>query len=156
MALPWHCRPAVELPPQIRRTANAIWQLWIDAHLTYSFSCRLGEPIFATPTKYNCIFAYKLLVFAGIPEHFTLAWYGRWGALDACKILPQGVGTICPHVWEIIFPRKNICVHAPFYCLSHVLSSLALSFVFQAKCHRQNDRPTVRSLHCFHEKVALT
>ena len=36
---------------------------------------------------------------AGLPQAvgYFLTLYGRWEALDGCKILPQGVGTICPY-----------------------------------------------------------
>ena len=99
----------------------------------------IGGACFCDPKKYNYILKYKLLVFAGIPEHLIFAWYGRWGALDACKILPQGVGTICPHVWEITFPLKNMCGCVFLLFFTCHLQSVAFS-MFQTKCHRQNDR----------------
>ena len=34
------------------------------------------------------------------------ALYGFWEGLVWCEILPQGVGTICPYFWEVIFCAK--------------------------------------------------
>ena len=34
------------------------------------------------------------------------ALYGFWEGLVWCEILPQGVGTICPYFWEVIFFAK--------------------------------------------------
>ena len=35
-----------------------------------------------------------------------LGLYGFWEGLVWCKILPRGVGTICPYFWEVIFFAK--------------------------------------------------
>ena len=53
------------------------------------------------------------------------ALYGFWEGLVWCKILPQGVGTICPYFWEVIFFCENrevlticfgpICDHSPHF-----------------------------------------
>ena len=40
---------------------------------------------------------YKLLVLAGNPHILIFVLYVRWNFLDACKILPWGVGAMSPY-----------------------------------------------------------
>ena len=42
-----------------------------------------------------------------IPKTLIWSLYGTWEALDACKILPQGLGTICPSFLELQKITKN-------------------------------------------------
>ena len=64
----------------------------------HTLNCRLGETILATPRNIiiDLYINYKYWPVHTQPRFSAL--YGRWDALDACKILPRGVGTICPHV----------------------------------------------------------
>ena len=64
------------------------------------------------------------------------ALYGTWEGLVWCKILPRGVGTICPYFWEIWLSTTNVHFFEYYYC---VLKPL-LSSMFEAKSYRQNDR----------------
>ena len=65
--------------------------------------------------------------------------YGTWEGSLWCKILPQGVGTICPYFWEICLLTKNVHFDTRFVCYRSV-SKIKLSWMFETKCYRQNDR----------------
>ena len=84
----------------------------------------------------------------GTPQNRFLALYGRWEALDGCKILPQGVGTICPYFWEIWLSTKNVHFDARFVCYYCVFKPL-LSSMFETQCYRQNDQTDHRIIAWF-------
>ena len=84
---------------------------------------------FGDPPKYNYRFVYKFLVLAGTPQNFVVALYGRWEALDACGILPRGVGMICPHFWETTSPPKAMCGCPFLLIITCVLQSVTFLYV---------------------------
>ena len=46
---------------------------------------------------------------ADIPTNRFWALYGTWDGLVWGKILPRGVGTICPYFWQVRFLTKRVC-----------------------------------------------
>ena len=88
------------------------------------------------------------LVLAGAAETQIFRLYCSWAALDACKMFPQGVGTICPWFWEIWHSTGNAHFDTRFVCYYCVFKPL-LSFMFEAKCDRQNDQTDHRIISWF-------
>ena len=62
-----------------------------------------------------------LLEIAVFLKNWFFALYGFWEGLVWCEILPQGVGTICPYFWEVIFLLKSRSVN-------YLFSGLFLTF----------------------------
>ena len=71
----------------------------------------------------------ELIVLASAPQEWFFAFYGRWEVLDAGKILPRGVGTICPHFWEITFPPTNMCCSPFLVIMACVLQCVTFLYV---------------------------
>ena len=82
------------------------------------------------------------------------ALYGSWGGLVWCKILPRGVGTICPYFWEVIFLQKSRSVNYVFCraCFSFLRSSHPPQALFCKQKWRSWDSMTC-NLHVFHEFI---
>ena len=51
------------------------------------------------------------------------ALYGFWEGLLWCKILPSGVGTICPHFWEIWISTGNVYLFVLYHIIYYVRSN---------------------------------
>ena len=69
------------------------------------------------------------------------ALYGSWEVLDGCKILPRGVGMICPYFWEICFFTRHMCLDIQYLLYYYMcFETCSLSSMFETKCYRQNDR----------------
>ena len=48
----------------------------------------------------------EIRILLDMAQNRFFALYGFWEGLVWCEILPQGVGTICPYFWEVIFFAK--------------------------------------------------
>ena len=69
------------------------------------------------------------------------ALYSSWDGLVWCKILPRGVGTICPYFWQVSFVTKNMCFDIQYLLYYYMyFKTVSLSSMFETKCYRQNDR----------------
>ena len=109
--------------------------------------CLYRELISAARVPIVIRMIYKFLVSAGTPKIRFFAFYGRWEALDACEILPRGMGTICP-----FFEKSHLGVDA--LPIDDCMCSPIFHFLL---CFKQSGTgkmtvSTVGSYHCFHEK----
>ena len=96
---------------------------------------------------------------------FVFSLYGFWEGLVWCKILPRGVGTICPYFWEVIFSAKRWEVSTIFFrayfrlfpesgnprSVNYVFSGIFSGFAVIRRiidgiwCHSSNFRPDLVS-----------
>ena len=56
---------------------------------------------------------------ADTPKNRFWALYGTWDGLVWGKILPRGVGTICPYFWQVRFFTKNVYLWYTIFVWRH-------------------------------------
>ena len=124
---------------------RAVFLLFTESGHPRSVNFFFSEPFLTFLRNMDSIY-YKIWPIS--PKNRFLTLYGRWEALDGCKILPQGVGTICPYFWEIWLSTKNVHFDARFVCYYCVFKPL-LSSMFETQCYRQNDQTDHRIIAWF-------
>ena len=75
----------------------------------------------------------------GILQKSILAVYGTWGALGGCKILPQGVGIICP-LAEAFFKNVFSGEMSSYFCKKRCSEKSTYVCMYRSKGYYQNDR----------------